>query len=206
MAASGKVCTGFSRPFVALYKNNGETVTYSDGQELARGVSVSIEPETSDENTFYANNVAAETAGGVFTGGTLTLTVDGLKAEAEKLILGLPEPEPITVGGSGGTQVEVYAYGDGMAIPYVGVGFVARYMSDGVTTYSPVVLTKTRFNTPSDSAATQEDAIDWQTQELTATLMRDDTAKHNWKKVGADQTSEDAAVAVIKALLSIAGG
>lgn len=40
---------------------------------LARGVNVSIEPEVSDNNIFYADNVAAETAGGIFMSGTATL-------------------------------------------------------------------------------------------------------------------------------------
>ena len=31
--------------------------------------------------------------------------------------------------------------------------------------------------------------------------MRDDTTNHDWKLVGADQTTEEAAVAVLQALL-----
>ena len=67
------------------------------------------------------------------------------------------------------------------------------------------MLTKTRFTVNGTSAATQEDSIDWQTQELSATLMRDDSSSHNWKKVGAGQTTEAAAEAVIKQLLGITG-
>jgi len=97
--------------------------------------------------------------------------------------------------------VDVSHYGDGMEIPYVGIGFVVRYQSAGVVTYAPVVLTKTRFQQPGLDASTQEDAIDWQTQELTAQLMRDDTTNHDWKLVGADQETEAAAEAVLQALL-----
>ena len=78
MAAAGKVITGFSSPYVAKYSASGGTVTYSDGMRLARGVSVSINPEVGDANPFYADNVEAETVPGTFTGGTATLTVDGL--------------------------------------------------------------------------------------------------------------------------------
>ena len=200
MAAAGRVCTGFSKPYVALYANNGGTVTYSQGQELARGVSVNIEPKTGDDNTFHANNVSAESAPGIFTGGTVTLTVDGLLDEAESLILGLPEPTQVTVDEQ---PVDIYAYGEAMDIPYVGIGYIARYMSDGVTTYVPTVLTKARFATPSEEAATQEEQIEWQTQELSAELMRDDTAEHNWKKRGAAQATEAEAEAVLRQLLSI---
>ena len=198
MSAAGKVCTGFSMPYVAKYSNVGSVVTYSGVMQLARGVSVSLSLNTKDDNVFHADNVSAETAAAIFTGGTATLTVDGLLAEAEKFILGLPETTKVTVGGD---QVDVSHYGDGMEIPYVGIGFVVRYQSGGVVTYAPVVLAKARFQQPGLDAATQKESIDWQTQELTATLMRDDTSNHDWKLVGADQATEEAAVEVLKAIL-----
>lgn len=201
MSAAGKVCTGFSMPYVAKYSNVGNVVTYSGVMQLARGVSVSLSLDTTDDNVFHADNVSAETAAAIFTGGTATLTVDGLLVAAEKFILGLPETTKVTAGGD---QVDVSHYGDGMEIPYVGIGFVVRYQSAGVVTYAPVVLAKARFQQPGLDAATQEESIDWQTQELTATLMRDDTASHDWKLVGADQTTEEAAVEVLKAILGSA--
>ena len=198
MSAAGKVCTGFSMPYVAKYSNVGSVVTYSGVMQLARGVSVSLSLDTTDDNVFHADNVSAETAAAIFTGGTATLTVDGLLAEAEKFILGLPETTKVTAGGD---QVDVSHYGDGMEIPYVGIGFVVRYQSGGVVTYAPVVLAKARFQQPGLDAATQEESIDWQTQELTATLMSDDTTNHDWKLVGADQSTEAAAESVLKAIL-----
>lgn len=201
MAAEGKVCTGFSKPYVAIYSASGGTVTYTSGQILARGVNVSVEPEVGDDNTFHANNVAAEVASGVFTGGTVTLTVDGLFSAAEKLILGLPAEKTITVGQD--ETVSVVEYGDDMDIPYMGLGFVVRYQSDGVVTYAPVVLTKVRFQTAGLSAATQEEEIDWQTQELTASMMRDDSANHVWKRVAEDQATEAAAEEALKVMLGV---
>lgn len=192
--AAGKVCTGFSKPYVAKYAASGTTITYSDGQLLARGVDVEIEPETADDNNFYADNVLAESGDKVFTGGTVTLTVDGLFVAAEKLIMGLPTT----------TTGDWIDYDDDQSVPYVGIGFIARYMSDGVTSYTPYVLCKCRFNEISTSAATQEDQIDWQTQELTATIYRGDSAKHAWKKLGkTDYSTEDAAEAAIKTLFAI---
>lgn len=196
--ASGRVITGYSKPMVALYSATGNTVTYSEAQDLARGVNVSIEPETADSNDFYADNVLAETASGQFSGGTLTLTVDGLKDAARTLIMGLPTPTEVTVGTD---TVNVYDYDNRQVIPYVGVGFVVRYMEAGVTSYMPVVLPKVQFSVEGLSAATQEDEIDWQTQELTASIMRDDTVDQKWRRVAAAQTTEAKAVAVIEALL-----
>lgn len=195
--ANGRVITGFSLPFVAEYGTttgtNGVELDYSNGAILARGVSVSMSTEYSDDNNFYADNVIAETATGSFGSGELTLTVDGCFDSAMKLILGLPAAD-----GSGWTH-----YGDSMNIPYVGVGFIVRYMSAGVTSYVPVVLHKCKFNVPNIDASTQEDSIDFQTQELTATVLRDDTANHEWRVIGSAQSTEAAAEALIKSYLSI---
>lgn len=191
--AAGRVTTGFSKPYVALYGASGTTVTYTSGQLLARGVDVTISPESSEDNKFYADNITAETAPGTFTGGTVSLTVDGLLNATKRLIFGLPAADT-----SGWT-----AFGDDMAIPYVGVGYIARTQSDGVVKFVPTVLTKCRFNLPEDAAATQEEEIDWQTQSLEAVIMRADDANHNWKFEGQEYDSETAAEAALKTKLGI---
>ena len=198
--ANGKVITGYSKPFVALYNNNEGTITYTSGMPLARGVDVSVEAETGDAVNFYADNVMAESVGGVFTGATITMTVDGLKDAARKLIMGLPNAEPLTVGSD---SVDIYTYDDRQNIPNVGIGFVVRYMESGVTSYQPVVFTKASFSVDGLDAATQEEEIEFQTTELEAALMRDDSEHHAWRKIGAEQTTETAAVNVVKALLNI---
>ena len=76
-------------------------------------------------------------------------------------------------------------------------------MSGGVESFSPVVLTKARFQVPSTNAATQEDQIDWQTQELTADLMRDDSVGKVWKKVVADVSTEAEGIEILKSILKI---
>ena len=179
--ASGAVITGFGYPVVAKYAASGSTVTYSNGQDLARGVRVSTSIETlGEDNIFYANNEAAEVAPLRFRRGTATLTVDGLLVAAEKLILGLPNARSLTVG-SGTVSME--DYGDDQEIPYCGVGYVIRRQSAGVEYYQGVVYTKARFSQFEPGAETQGEDIDWQTTELEATLLRDDTSKHNWKSV-----------------------
>lgn len=192
--ANGQVVTGFSKPYVAVYTNDETEVTYTNGQILARGVSVSLDVESSDDNNFYADNITAETAAGTFTSGTVTLTVDGLKAEAEKLLVGLPEAD----------DDGFVAYGASQQIPYVGVGFVVRVQSGGVVSYIPIVLPKVVFNNPSLEAATQEDEIDWQTQELEGAILRDDTEETAWKYRGENFATEALAEAAIKTKLQIA--
>lgn len=202
--ANGRVITGYSKPYVALYAVTDNTVSYSGGMPLARGVSVSIDPESGDGNDFYADNVTAESVGGTFTGGTLTLTVDGLKDAARKLVMGIVTENTITVGTGATSSVKVYDYDDQQVAPYVGVGFIVRYMENGVTTYVPHVITKTVFSPEGLEAATQEEDIEFQTTELEATIMRDDSQYHRWQRVAEAQTTEALAEAVIRNLLNIA--
>lgn len=189
--AAGRVCTGFSLPHVARYSASGGVVTYTGARQLARGVNVNLQPESSDDNNFYADNVTAESASGVFTGGTVDLEVDGLFASAERFIYGLP-----AAGADGWT-----GFGDNASLPYMALGYITRWMSDGVTTYQPTVLTKVKFSLPQGERATQEDEIDWQTTSLTASLMRDDTSNHNWKFEGAEFASEADALSALQTKL-----
>ena len=204
MPAAGKVCTGFSLPYVATYTVSSGNVTYSNGKKLARGVSVSMDVTTADDTKFYADNVMAENVGGKFQEGSITLTVDGLLDASEKLIQGITTSSvTITVGGTTST-VTVYAYDKNQSVPYVGIGYVARYLSDGVTTYVPCVVHKAKFETPKHNAETEADeTISFQTQELVASVMRDDTTDGAWFTYGADQSTEAAAEAVVKTMLSI---
>lgn len=200
--ANGRVITGYSKPKVATYVNTSGTITYTSRMALARGVSVSMDVETSDSTDFYVDNVLAESAGGRFTGGTVTLTVDGLKDAARKLIMGLPAETSMSVSISGTTTtVKVLEYDDRQSIPYVGVGFIVRYMEDGVTSYVPVVLSKVIFDEDTIEASTETDSIEFQTAELSATITRDDSANHRWRRIAEAQTSEAAAEAVLDAML-----
>lgn len=199
--ANGRVITGFSMPRVALYTESSGTITYSGGIALARGVDVTLTPDDQgDDNIFYADNVAAERVAGVFTGGTLTLHVDGLQDAARALIMGLPSPTSVTVDGN---TLDVYEFNDDQSIPYVGVGFIVRYMEEGVTTYVPTILKKCRFDQIGDEAATQEEDIDWQTTELEATMLRADDSGHSWFKVWAAQDSEAKALAILDDFLNV---
>lgn len=190
--ASGRVCTGFSLPYVAAYSVTGGNVSYGTPMKLARGVDVSITPNTGSDVDFYADNQRAESAGGVFTDGTFSVTVDGLKQDAEKMIMGLPAAD------SDGWL----SYGDSLILPYVGFGFIARFMEEGVTTYVPFILAKTTFDFVETSAATQEAEISFQTQALTGKIYRSDDANHNWKHVGKEYETEAAAEAALLAKLA----
>lgn len=187
------VKTGFSLPYVAIYSASGTTVSYTSGQKLARGVSVSLSVNSADAVNFCADNIVAESAGGVFTDGEVTLTVDGLDAAAERLIFNLGAADA-----NGFT-----AWGDTNP-PFVGIGFIVRTMYLGVEGFQAIVLPKCKFNVPGLDAATQEETIAFQTQELTAAIYRDESADKAWIRKGTVKTTEALAEADIKTLFSIA--
>ena len=194
--ANGKVITGYSKPIVAKYVYNQGTISYTDKTALARGVEVDLEVEIGDATNFFADNTIAESVAGQFNGATATLTVDGLKDTARDLIAGLVTSKTIIANSS---TVTAKAYDDLQVIPYVGIGFVVRYMENGVTSYAPVILPKAQFSPESIKAATQGESVEFQTTELQATVMRADDDNHTWKIVAQDQTTEAKAVGVIEA-------
>lgn len=194
--ATGKVVTGFSFPYVAKYAENAGTITLSNAQELARGVEVSIEVDEPSDNDFWANNQMAESVPSRFSSGTLNLTVDGLLMSAERFLLGLA-----AAGQDGWTE-----QGDDTVVPYVAVGYIVRYMSGGVESWTPTILPKTKFNPFAPGAATEDQGeIDWQTQELTAKIFRSDNSNHGWRWIGEDFATEAEALAALKTKLGVNG-
>lgn len=194
------VTVGFSMPFVAKYANNGDgTVSYSEGMDLGRGVELSLDITTATDNEFYANNVLAESEPSKFTSGTATLTIDGLASEAAKMVLGISGKSEVEVDGG---KVAMVEYGEGMEPPECGFGCVRMTQHKGKTQYWPYVLPKTKFAIPKDSMKTKGQTIEWQTQEMTATIYRDDTEKKNWKMVSeTGMDTEREAYEVVKAIL-----
>ena len=185
-AAAGRVATGYSKPYVAKYIASGTSVIYQGCRKLARGVSVNLQPTASDDNNFYADNQAAESASGVFTGGTVEAVVDGLFTSSYNYILGVEDAQ------SGWT-----ADGNKAIVPYVGFGFIVRWMSEGVTSYQPIVIAKCKFSIPEEERSTQEDEISWQTTTLSARMMRDDTTDEAWRYRGEDYATEAEAEAAL---------
>lgn len=194
------VTTGFSEPYIAKYSNTGTTVSYSGGMKLGRGVSMSIEVESADDNNFYADDIVAETETGTMTSASATVTVDGMEPEVAAFALGLPAATQETIGES---PVDVYDYDDRMNPPFLGLGVLQRVMLNGVQYWVPIVFTKVKMNNPSDEANTQEDQIDWQTQELEMTILRDDSANRRWKRVFERQTTKAAALNIITTYLNV---
>lgn len=195
---------GLSKPYYAVYSAGSSTPTYASGGVMGKATQADIEIETTEDNNLYADNAIAETDRS-FAGGTLTLSTDDLSQEVSKAILGLTEQALSDITGVTDEEVQELIYDDTQQTPYLGVGFIVKKKVNGVYKWRAVVLTKVMFAVPSDSATTQGETIEWQVPELSATIMRDDSATHMWKRE-ATFTTEAQAEAYIKDRLNITGG
>ena len=194
---------GLSKPYYATYANTTGTVSYSNGGVMGKATEANIEIETSDDNNLYGDNAIAETDR-QFTGGTLTLSTTDLSQEVSKAILGLTEQALTDITGVTDESVMELIYDDTQNTPYLGVGFIVKKKVDGAIKWRGIVLTKVMFSIPADAATTQGESIEWQVPELSATIMRDDSATHMWKRE-ATFTTEAQAEAYIKDRLNITG-
>lgn len=193
---------GVSKPYYALYNSTGSTVTYSDGALLGRAAECSLELEGSEANVLYLDNAPAESAND-FAGGTITLTTGELLPEVATAILGAAL-EDLTVEEITTETPKELVYGEAQEIPYVGLGVIIKGKYKGAMKYMGVIFPKVQFTNPGFSAVTQGETIEWQTQELSATIMRDDTAAGVWQRAAWLDSEEDAE-AYIKNFLSITG-
>lgn len=193
---------GYSNPYVAEYVDDGVGgVTYKDGMRLGRGVSRKITPNNSSgDNKFRADNKDAESQKGKFKGATLEVSVAELLATAEAKILGA-QTRTREINGK---KIQTVDYNDEKDPPYLGFGDIVKLIVEGKTIWKGVILKKIKFEDPEDDAQTQEENINWQTQSISADVMRDDTPEHSWKE-SADFKTEAEADSFIRHMLNIKG-
>lgn len=195
---------GLSKPYYAIYSATGQTVTYSAGALMGKYTNLSISLDSQDANILYADNAAAE-SDQQFTGGTATITTDDLVAEVMVAVLGAQEvaitDEAITTA-----SPQWVVFDDQQVVPYVGVGGVIKKKINGVIKWVAFVLDKVQFSTPGIEAVTQGETIEWQTQELTATIMRSDAENHPWFRLSSAMDSEADAEAAVQQYLNITAG
>lgn len=192
---------GLSKPYYGIYNVSGTTVSYSDGAVMGKATEANIGINTTEDNNLYADNAIAETDRS-FSGGSLALSTDDLSQEVSKAILGLTENTITGIEGVTDVSVKELVYDDTQTTPYLGVGFIVKKKVGGSYKWRAVVLCKVMFSVPADAATTQGESIEWQVPELNATIMRDDSATHMWKRE-ATFTTEAQAEAYIMARLNI---
>lgn len=187
---------GLAKPYYAKYAALNGVVTYSDGGLIGRAVEAQMELEDTEAIVLYADNVAAESVAS-FSTGTLTLTVDELSVATAGAILGIT-PVAVTSPGTG-TTLE---FKSGQAIPYLGLGLIVNKVVNNVNVYMGLILNKIQFRIPAGDYSTMGETIEFQTPELEATIMKDDTSDGVWQEWGEFATFANAE-AWVKAKLSI---
>lgn len=194
---------GVSKPYYAKYNVVDGNVSYSGGGVMGKMTELEISIETSEDNNLYGDNGIAETDR-TFSNGTLTASTTDLSQEVAKDLLGVVEQELEEIPGITDTGVKELVFDDSQVTPYLGTGFIIKKMVNHKTYWRAIVLTKVMFSVPSDSATTQGESIEWQTPELSGTIMRDDSETHMWKRESTF-TTEAQAEAYIKHRLNITG-
>ena len=192
---------GLSRPYYAKYNNNDGIVTYSDGGSMGKFTELSISLNEGSSNILYADNAPAE-SDNQFSGGTASITTDDLRAELMAPVFGAKE-EAINAEGLSTTGAKWYVFDDDQVIPDLGIGGIIKKKVGGAIKWVAFILVKTQFTTPGIVATTQGETITWQTQSLTAKLMRGDDEKHRWHMISSPLDSEEDAEAIVKAYLNI---
>lgn len=192
---------GVSKPYYGIYNAVDSTVTYTQGAVMGKATQVDVEIQSSDGNDLYGDNAVAETDR-QFTSGTLTVATTDLSQEVNAVILGMAQQMLEQIPGVTDANVRELIADDRQETPYLGVGFVIKKKVNGVIWWRAVIFTKIMFSVPSESTTTQGQTISWQVPSLSATIMRDDSSTHMWKRE-ATFSSEAQAEAYLKKRLGV---
>ena len=190
---------GLSKPWCALYNydEGTGTVSYTEGFSIGKYTEMSMELEGGDANNFYADNGVDE-SDKTFSGGTMNTTTNDLIADKMVSLLGLRTEE---ITGSDGASWIVFD--DDQVIPEIAQGGVIKKKINGVYKWVAFVLPRIQYANPGISAVTQGETIEWQTQSLSASIMRSEGPGHRWFQMSTPFDTEAAAEAAVKAFLSI---
>lgn len=193
---------GLSKPYFAKYSNTAGKTTYTGGAAIGKAVELSMTLEGQNDSILHADNGPAE-SDNEFGGGSITLKTDDLLPEPMIGILGVKEV-PITDNDKiTTTGAKWMVFDDEQETPYVGFGAIIKRKINGAVKWSALIYPKIQFQNTGDAATTQGKSIEWQTPELTAALLRDDTVYHEWRRLSSPLDTEAEAEALIRSFLNI---
>ncbi len=193
---------GLSKPYYAIYKAVGNTVTYSNGGVLGKFTELSLTLNDADANILYANNAPAESES-AFTGGQVAISTDDLLPEVGSQVLGTRKEAVSGITGLTTKDAAWYIDDDDSNAPYIGVGGILKKKINGQYKYVALILNKVQLSTPGDQAVTQGEPVNWQTSTLNGTVMRSDAEKHPWRRKSSLLDTEADAELLIRSFLNI---
>lgn len=183
---------------------NGVVTGYTGGTKMmGKAVSASFEPNTPDDNPLYANNGEAENDSSGASGGTITMTLDRLALDAAADLYGLQVVETqVTVNGEQVTGRGLRYTGMEQSTP-VGVAYIRMNQEDGVRKHEVVLYRRATFSMPSENAQTMGESIEWQTPEISGSVMGvEGDGTNPWYETMVFPT-QAAAIAYVESVLGI---
>jgi len=157
---------GMRHPVVATLASHtpGAEPTYGAGMVVGHAIAGNL-TITRNSNPLHGDDTIVEDDNSV-TAMSLELGVDDLDTPVREYMLGLVKKST----GSGQSSVDTY-YDTDASAPYVGLGYIRVRRLDGVTKYEGVWYYKAMFSEESESSATKNESIEWQTPTVTGRCM-----------------------------------
>lgn len=187
---------GLKYPVFALGTETTSAISYASGAVMAKAISASISIDSGDAK-LYADDAVAETDFS-FISGSLSVNVDDLADAVRVALLGYAEGAEVDAT----LASKELSSGSSTVAPIVGVGFYAKRVKSGVTSYRAIWLKKVKFKEPADEFATKADAVEFQTPTLEGVI--DIAADGKWKEEGTFST-ESGAIAWLNGKSGISG-
>lgn len=177
------------------YTNTSGTITYATPTKVGDAMTANFELRFA-EGRLYAESKLAEYIKEA-TGGTISIGVKYILDDAKEMMFGATEKtRSLTVGSATVTATgRLYTTKD--TPNYVGVGFYAPDMVDGVKKYTCVFAHKALFGPPAMSYQTKGENIVFQTPTITGEFLGSDAATSDLFETATVDT-EAAAIAWIK--------
>lgn len=191
--------------YCAKYVNTAGTISYTDAQQVGDAMTANLELRYA-EGRLYAESTLAEYMRKA-VGGTISLGVKYIKANAQKLMFGSREKQRsisyTPEGGSTSTTESATSLviGGKEEGAYVGIAFYAPDMVDGVRKYTCVLVRKALFGPPGMSLQTAGENIQFNTPTTSGEFLADDSASQDLLEV-ATVDEEAAAIAWVTAVLA----
>lgn len=188
---------------VAKYVNNQGTVTYTNRQTAGDAMTANLDLRFA-EGRLYAESALAEYIRKA-VGGTISLGLKYIPDAAKKLMFGMTEKTRTVTYTEGTTEVTKTVtslqLGATSQSSYVGIGFYAPDMVDGVEKFTAVFAAKVLFGPPPKAFQTTGESINFQTDVTQGEFLASDATD----KLMLDYTvcdSEEEAIAWVDACLS----
>lgn len=186
------------------YVNTNGVITYTNVQKVGDAMTANLELRFA-EGRLYAESSLAEYLKKA-VGGTISLGVKYIKSAAQQLMFGVRENTRSISYVPTGTTTTTTASVAGLVTSaknrgnYVGVGFYAPDMIDGVEKMTCVLISKARFGQPSMQLQTASETIQFRTPTTSGEFMADDSNNQDMIEI-AVVDDENAALAWLDAAL-----